>query len=226
MIDWADRPATVASVSVGLTDDVLIEMIQRADKVGIDAPFGWPDDFVAAVARHSRRELWPEATIAELRYRLTDRLVAGRARRPLSVSSDLIAVTAMRCARLLSALEQDGNRVDRAGAGKVAEVYPAAALVVWGFDPTGYKRSGGISKRKALVAGLGTATNGWLRVSAEVRAVCVASDDAFDALIASLVARAAAAGLTENPSGRDLEQARREGWIHLPVTGSLSSLGE
>ena len=40
------------------------------------------------------------------------------ARRPLSVSTDLIAIVAMRCAYLLDRLAARGEPVDRAGSGK------------------------------------------------------------------------------------------------------------
>ena len=46
---------------------------------------------------------------------------------PLSVSSDRIAICAMRCAELLVELAGDGQ-LERTGGGLVAEVYPAAAL--------------------------------------------------------------------------------------------------
>ena len=46
-----------------------------------------------------------------------------------------------------------------------------------------------------------------------------ASDDMFDAVIASLTARAVALGLTERPGEAHVEAARNEGWIHLPSCG-------
>ncbi len=48
--------------------------------------------------------------------------------------------------------------------------------------------------------------------------------DAFDALVASLVARAAYRGLTLKPTPDELTDARAEGWIALPNEGSLESL--
>jgi hypothetical protein len=48
---------------------------------------------------------------------------------------------------------------------------------------------------------------------------CRHSDDAFDALICALIARAAALGLTTPPSpGTQTERASVEGWIHLPTS--------
>ena len=48
--------------------------------------------------------------------------------------------------------------------------------------------------------------------------------EAFDALIAALVARAAAVGLVELISENDRVAATREGWIAVPREGSLSLL--
>lgn len=223
-IEWSDNRAIVQDPIVGLGDVDLLELIPSAAKVGIDCPFGWPDPFAAAVSAHRSFAPWPDVDLVDLRYRYTDRVVTDVARRPLSVSSDLIGVTAMRCARLLSELDRKGHPVDRAGTGRVAEVYPAAALVVWGFEPAGYKRVAGLEKRRSLIAALEGATRGWLEVSERARGMCEKSDDCLDALVASLVARAAAVALTQLPSRDRLDQVRREGWIHLPSPGSLDRL--
>jgi hypothetical protein len=57
-----------------------------------------------------------------------------------------------------------------------------------------------------------------------VREACAESDDALDAVLCALIARAAALGLTEPPPPDGLEPARVEGWIHLPRSGSLAQL--
>lgn len=116
--------------------------------------------------------------------------------------------------------------MDRAGTGVVAEVYPAAALVVWGFEPAGYKRVAGLHKRKSLIAALEEATRDWLEVSEETVGLCEKSDDCLDALVASLIARAAAIGLSQHPPRDRLDQVQREGWIHLPIAGSLERLSQ
>ena len=54
--------------------------------------------------------------------------------------------------------------------------------------------------------------------------LCLASDDAFDALVAALVARAVAAGLVEPIPGEERAAARKEGWIAVPREGSLERL--
>lgn len=203
---------------------MLLDAIVTADKVGIDAPFGWPDDFVAFVSAHQRGAPLPQCERAVLRFRETDRFVhTCTGRWPLSVASDLISVPAMRAAALLAALAERGEPVDRAGGRRVVEVYPAAALRMWGFTSSGYKRKEGRDVRRALVADLVDRTRGWLDLSG-VRDACEASDDVLDALVATLIARAAACGLCVPVPAAMLERARREGWIALPMPGTWSKL--
>lgn len=47
---------------------------------------------------------------------------------------------------------------------------------------------------------------------------------AFDAMIASLTARAAALGLTSKPEADEVHAAKTEGWIRVPAPGSLEQL--
>src|SRR6185312_12819365 len=54
-IDWGPGTPVVSDLSSGLDDTALLDAIDGADKVGIDAPFGWPDDFVRAVSAHQNR---------------------------------------------------------------------------------------------------------------------------------------------------------------------------
>jgi hypothetical protein len=66
----------------------------------------------------------------------------------------------------------------------------------------------------------------WVTMSADVRSQCEADDDAFDAFIAALIARAAARGFCE-PVPSDVERvAAREGWIALPIRRSLERLAD
>jgi len=70
----------------------------------------------------------------------------------------------------------------------------------------------------------GRAAGAWLTLSEEVREASIDNDDAFDALISSLVACAAATGNTLRPLADQRGAAQREGWIHLPSPGSIESL--
>ncbi len=110
----------------------------------------------------------------------------------------------MRCAELLVELAGEGD-LDRTGGGLVVEVYPAAALRQWGFDPRGYK-----------------ATSQWLELPQEQRVLLAASDHLFDALVSALVGRAVELGRTLPVPDEHRALAASEGWIHLPKRQPLS----
>lgn len=224
-IEWRNGRARVLEVVCGLDDDAVLERVAGADKVGLDVPFGWPEAFVAAVARFHAGGAWPETAVTALRYRETDRVVAARTGRwPLSVSTDLIGVPTFRAARLLARLAAEGLVVDRSGAGRLVETYPAAALRLWGLASTGYKRREGRASLLALARELTRRTRSWLDFDAAARRRCRASDDALDAVVAALVARAAALGLCEGPPPHLAAIAAREGWIALPAPDALDRL--
>jgi hypothetical protein len=225
-ITWTAQGAHGRLHADRLDDGRLLMLMETADKVGIDCPFGWPLPFVNAVAIHANAAAWPgrgqlgSSHRQSLRYRLTDEVVHEQVGIwPLSVSTDRIGVTAMRCAALLDALAAAGQPVDRAGGGRVVEVYPAAALKYWGLPHQGYKRN----KEEATIV-RGQALD---RLRAKLPALvldgdaldrCRRSDDAFDALVCALVARAAGLRLTTPPApGDQAERAHVEGWIHLPT---------
>jgi hypothetical protein len=214
-----------AELFAGCDDDRLLGLAEGRTKVAIDAPFGWPRAFVDALQAHRRFEAWPapdegppETFRASLSFRETDRVVM-QTRRPLSVSTDKLGVTAMRCAHLLHRWALAGESVDRTGAGRFVEVYPAGALVRWGLEGSRYKGSDKTAL-KSLVAAVSQAVPS-LELSPADRQLCESTDDAFDALVAALVARAALLRLTDLPSPAVREQAAEEGWIHLPLRGSL-----
>jgi hypothetical protein len=127
----------------------------------------------------------------------------------------------MRCAGLLDAL----GVVDCSGDGNVFEVYPAVALATWGLPSKGYKDDKvGPGKRREILAAM-ESISPWLQVSSEVRLACISSDHSLDALISSMIARAAAIGLTQLPAtSEEKSLAVVEGWIGIPVPGSLERL--
>ena len=228
VIDFSARGAEVVELTTGVDDGSIVELIGRCDKVGIDVPLGWPASFVKAVAGHGVDGSWPATYRHEdnehLRLRRTDVWIHRDLGMPapLSVSTDRIAIPAMRAAALLSRLQP---RVRLDGSGVVVEVYPAAALRRWGLDSRGYKHQENRDRRRELLRRLRELTP-WLAVAAEHRDLCVESDDAFDSLVAALVARARAVGLVEEVPFEYQHDAAREGWIAVPLVGSLTRLVE
>jgi predicted nuclease with RNAse H fold len=225
------------------SDDALVALVTGADVVGVDAPLGWPDDFVEAVQAHRAFSPWPfnserdERRRDSLRLRRTDLFVRNLklGSTPLSVSSDLIGVVAMRAASLQSAWAEGGGRNEpRDGRGRFVETYPAAALRQWGLLPTrGVRYKGGTKEsregeaavRGAMLAKIETSSASWLDVDEALHDASLRSDHVFDALICALVATAAKAQLTYAPPSEDRDAARREGWIHVP-RGEVGDLAE
>jgi Protein of unknown function (DUF429) len=58
-IEWSGGGASVSVPDVGLADDALVDRVISGDRVGIDAPFGCPDEFV--------RRSSPTPTLADSR---------------------------------------------------------------------------------------------------------------------------------------------------------------
>jgi predicted nuclease with RNAse H fold len=221
VVDWGGAPADLGFLGSGLDDEALLELIAayKPAKVAIDAPFGWPAPFVSAISSYAAGAPWSATDTRPLRLRATDlNVIEQTGQQPLSVSSDRIAVTAMRCAGLLTSVAGEGSELDRAGGGLVVEVYPAAALRRWGFDPRGYKgaKPEQLAKRIQLVEGIATASASWLQLDEHQWALVTASDHLLDALICSLLAQASVLGAVEPIPMELRELARVEGWIHLP----------
>jgi predicted nuclease with RNAse H fold len=209
-ITWTNNQAIASPPAVGCTDDKLDAFISEADVIGIDAPFGWPEDFVAAVADWTA-DAWSKEQRNRFQFRETDRFVREQVGRwPLSVSTDRIALPAMRAMALL---RRQGVG-DRGGDGKFFEVYPAGSLFCWNLRCRGYKRVDAecAGFRQEILSELRTKLP-WL----DVPEAYAESSDTLDALVAALSARAAAQGLTAKPNPDQMATARREGWIHLPT---------
>ena len=226
-------------------DRGLVEVIDRSTAVGLDSPLGWPDDFVSAVTAHRQSARWPtfehrstDKIRESLRHRKTDLFVRSLdlGSTPLSVSSDLIGVVAMRGAWLQSAWAQKWGRLEpRDGSGRLVETYPAAALRAWGLlarrgvrykgGGVGELREGQRSERARIMREIEEQTHSWLRVHEALRIEAEASDHTLDAFICALVALAARAKVTHPMPEESREVALREGWIHVP-NDALSSLGD
>lgn len=225
-LEWESDGILISGVRVGADDSAVGDAMDRAEAAGVDVPFGWPDGFVDAIVGHRQHEfVVPVDSGREWRrpltYRLTDLDVVDRLGiYPLSVSADRIGHAALRWAAIAARSAESGRPIARDGASGVFEVYPAASLRTWQLGPTTYKGKSRDGARSALldqIAGelVSLRWGGW-------RGVLVSNDDAFDAFVCALTARAAQRGDSMPP--KDVDAARREGWIHLPLSG-LNTLG-
>ena len=223
---WAKGRATVRELRVGVSDGDIVDCALRVRKLGLDVPLGWPSAFIDALVQFGRGEPWPAAyhheANEEYRPRATDRFVHDEVggNPPLSVSTDRIAIPAMRAAGVLSTLP---DPVARDGSGVVVEVYPAAALRRWHLDASRYKGKENPGRRHELVTALLTASP-WLNLDDEHLRLCHEHDDALDAVVAALIARAVVVRQVESIPLESREAASREGWIALPRIGSLDHL--
>jgi predicted nuclease with RNAse H fold len=227
-IDWSAERAELVSLQLGVDDQQIMDECATSVKVGIDCALGWPVDFIDFLNHHSNLVALDSAPAFDggsdlrrnLAHRETDRHVREvTGRWPLSVSTDRLGMTAIRCAGLLSKWQAAGTPIDRTGLGKIVEIYPGASLGLWGFDRAGYRTSAGIRAR--LIVELQTQAP-WLSLGAHEQ-LMIDSCDAFDAVIAALAARSAQLSRYEAPSEGQLERAKVEGWVALPQ-GKLADL--
>jgi predicted nuclease with RNAse H fold len=240
VIDWSPGRANLVSLVLGIEDEEIIAAVSGCTKFGIDCALGWPTAFVDFLNQHSKIDEPSHSfdggieSRRRLAYRETDRHVREvTGRWPLSVSTDRLGMTAMRCAGLLSKLTAAGasgtavaadsrtNPIDRSGSGQVVEIYPGASLRLWGFETAGYRNSPEIRAR--LLSDIQDEAP-WLVLDGFAE-IMISSCDAFDAVTAALAARSAFLGHFEGPTPDHEHQARVEGWVALPNT-ALSTLIE
>ncbi|MGP4030835.1 DUF429 domain-containing protein [Pseudarthrobacter sp. 1C304] len=230
VVEWGDGGARLAHLDLGVDDAEVVRLFGTCEMTGIDCPVGWPDAFLPFIAGHLAGDADPVLGYDGiegrrlLAYRDTDRFVTARTGLiPLSVSADRLAHPAMRCAVIQAKVAAEFGAQARDGSGRLAEVYPAASLKSWGLLARGYKGRGGTEAQRlgGLVDALQQAAP-WLDLAGHEDRLA-GSDDMFDALIASLTARAVALGATIRPDAGHAGPARTEGWIHLP-TGGLDGL--
>jgi len=227
---WAGGAARLEHLALDVSDEEILRLFGSADMAGVDCPVGWPDAFLPFLAGHLNFDVHPVLDHDGiegrrlLAYRDTDRFVTARTGLiPLSVSADRLAHPAMRCAVIQAKIARDSGPQPRDGSGRLAEVYPAASLKLWGLLARGYKGRGATeTDRLALLLDDLKRAAPWLDLAGSAGRLA-ASDDLFDALIASLTARAVALGRTLRPDHSQAGAARTEGWIHLPA-GRLSEL--
>ena len=226
-IDFSTTSASLNSLQVGVDDQTILETASRIDKLGIDCALGWPIDFTNFLQVHKAADSDSASFDGgidlrrALAYRETDRATREMTGRwPLSVSTDRLGMTAIRCAGLLSKLASQKHNVSRAGEGLVVEVYPAASMRIWGLHSAGYRNSK--DTRRTLLQELNEVAP-WFDIS-EFGALMIESCDAFDSVFAALAARAVSLGASTSAPAAHLKRAKIEGWMHLP-TISIAALG-
>jgi predicted nuclease with RNAse H fold len=223
LVEWTGDEARILSAEANVSDSSILDLIEAADVSGIDAPLGWPDAFVEFIASQHKDEFTAVAGDQDewrrnLAFRLTDLVITRDEElkaRPLSVSTNLIAYPAFRAAALLAQVRDRGIPVDRSGAGRIVEVYPAAALKVWRQRYQSYKGRTGVIMRAIMLDDIKESAP-WLNTNG-FEADLVKSDHVLDALICAFVARAAATGRGTQPTDDQRARARREGWIVVPT---------
>lgn len=232
VIEWGQASARLAHLELDVADQEIVELFGTTDMTGIDCPVGWPQALIPFLAGHLNFDAGP--VLAHdgiegrrmLAYRDTDRFVTARTGLiPLSVSADRLAHPAMRCAVIQAKIAGLHGAQPRDGSGQLAEVYPAASLKLWGLNARGYKGRGSSEAERlsVLIANLREQAP-WLDLAGHEDRLA-GSDDLFDAVVASLTARAIAVGRTVPPDDAHAEAARSEGWIHLPEGGSAGLAG-
>jgi len=220
VLEWSGGQAVVQFLALNQSDAELVDLVMAADKAGIDCPLGWPEPFIEFLTAQRNGQPLPPTNLEgrkTLAYRRTDFAVRDEVGvMPLSVAADRIGHTAMRAAGLLALLADRGCRVDRAGTGVVVEAYPAAALRRWQLYRHRYKGADCRPVREALVNDLTTAMPA-LRIGVAETERCCEYDDALDAVLCALIARAAALGKIQQPDEGQAALAATEGWIAVPT---------
>ncbi|SDS67022.1 Protein of unknown function [Pseudarthrobacter equi] len=222
--------ATLAHLALDVDDEAIVDLFGTSDMTGVDCPVGWPDALIPFLTGHLDNVAAPVlehdgiAGRRLLAYRDTDRFCTAQTGLiPLSVSADRLAHPAMRCAVIQAKIAALHGPQSRDGSGRLAEVYPAASLKIWGLNGRGYKGRGSTeTERLGVLLEALREQAPWLDLAGH-EAQLAASDDLFDAVVASLTARAVARRRTLLPDEAHARAARSEGWIHLPSCG-LSGL--
>lgn len=206
VLEWDAGTACLEHLALDVDDREIVELFASSSMTGIDCPVGWPDAFLPFLSGHlnfDARPILDHDGIEGRRllaYRDTDRFVTGHTGLiPLSVSADRLAHPAMRCAVIQAKIAASHGPQARDGSGRLAEVYPAASLKSWGLSARGYK--GGKPPEAVRLRGILdqlTAAAPWLDFAGHEDRLA-ASDDLFDALVASLTARAVSLGHTLRP---------------------------
>lgn len=228
VIDWGASSPRLVQLEVGVDDEIILDAIRGADAAAIAAPFGWPDPFLEFIVSNragfvpNPRRVATTSGRNRILYRTTDRRLRELlGLRLMASTASTLAGTTLRCVGLLARLAELGIEVSRAGGGRVCEAYAPASLVAWGLDEEKYKTTPAARVRIVEQASRRLALD-----LIDHGHACLESDDALDALICALTARAVALGLWRRPvDPQEVEHAPTEGWVCIP-TGSIDDLLE
>lgn len=207
-----DSTLRVEKLDVGVDDRTIIEAVRQSVKTGVDVPLGWPERFVDLVSAHHVGQ--PQQCAdwrTEAVLRLTDRVLKDDfGLRPLSVSTDRIAYPALRWSGIEAQLQLMGIGTARDGSGRICEVYPAGFLFQHRLKHPGYKGASNAQVREVILGSLR------LVMSREQADLCVADDNALDAVLTALSAHSVVTGKAYGPPEDRRQAVLREGWIWMP----------
>lgn len=222
-LEVTPRGLSLIDVTSGASDTDISARISNSDVTGLDVPLGWPRAFRRFVEKHAARVLEAREVGPSERRELANRYTDLRVREmvgavPLPVAAERIAYPAMRWAGIEAQLRTmlPPGALDRAESGRIAEVYPAAALKAWGLPHRGYKgvdSQGRVAIMDSLADLFGLDLGGH-RVLLESNADCL------DAVIAAIVASEIRAGRCVPPPREYSELVAEEGWVWVPYLPS------
>jgi hypothetical protein len=207
----------------GASDEDVLSLFSTVDAVGVDIPLAWPLAFSNLLSGGAEPSL-PLAdrqlpSLESLRFRTVDlyvKTITGRY--PLSVSSDLVAVPALKMRLLLWRMEPEARK-------KALEVYPAASLARWGLPNRGYKGSRGASVRQEIAGAIVSAIGQKLTLTPKQKESLVRDHNVLDSFVCALTALAQIYGLCDAPDEAGFNSVPpEEGWIWVPASDSLSRL--
>jgi len=192
--------------------------------IAIDAPLGWPTPMSAALSGHHAGE-HIALSGDEMFSRLTDRTVYQTlGKKPLDVGANLIARAALAALGLIQQIRDDTGLAlpllwDPSESG-IIDVYPAATLRSRGLTSDGYKKKNdeGFTVRRRLLDGLLSEVE-----LATDRGLVERTDHTLDAVLCMIAGADFVYGNVVKPTAKEMETARREGWIWFaPLAESTS----
>jgi len=143
-ITWADdRAAVTDPIPGGVNDGAILKLLSTSDKVGFDVPLGWPAGFVAAISSHAQGRPWPGGNLLDLRFRETDRYVAGQSSGGHLASQVICSPfrPSCRCPRVAGVALCRSERNRASGRGVSSGCSPALGVQLPSLQGQGLRRS-------------------------------------------------------------------------------------